>query len=164
GASKGVAVPASGALGGPDNGLTFGPDGKLYIPGYDTNNVLRWDPATGSSQVFITPGSGGLRKTRNVLFEPEGAGVLVSSEGSAQILRYRMDGSFDKVFANLAQGVNGMDYADDGKLLVTGTGNFVERLDPGTGARIDTLVRAGDGGLSGATFVKVLSDPAPTVD
>lgn len=164
GAAKGEVVRRSGMLDGPDNGLTFGPDGKLYIPGYDTNNVVRWDPQTGSSQVFIANGSGGLRRTRNILFEQDGSGVLVSSEGTAQILRYRLDGSFDKVLANLAQGVNGMDFDSDGSLLTTGTGNFVERLDPKTGARINVLVRPGEGGLSGGTFLTVLPGAEPVVD
>lgn len=164
GAAKGEVVRRSATLDGPDNGLTFGPDGKLYIPGYDTNNVVRWDPQTGASQVFIANGSGGLRRTRNILFEQDGSGVLVSSEGTAQILRYRLDGSFDKVLANLAQGVNGMDFDSDGSLLVTGTGNFVERLDPKTGTRIGILVRPGVGGLNGGTFLTVLPADDPVVD
>ena len=45
------ATPVSGvaAVRGFDNGLTFGPDGMLYVPGYDTDNVLRHDPATGQN-------------------------------------------------------------------------------------------------------------------
>ncbi|MCB1555411.1 MAG: hypothetical protein KDJ14_16545 [Xanthomonadales bacterium] len=165
GAPKGEVVSRSGTLGGPDNGLVFGPDGKLYIPGYDTNNVVRWNPATGQTDVFIPGGRGGLRHTRNILFEPDGTGVLVSSEGSGQILRFNLDGSFDKALTSFGYGPNGMDYDSDGTLLVTGFGgDLVERLDAKSGARLGIVVSARAGGLSGATFLTVLPGTAPVVD
>jgi hypothetical protein len=53
-----------------------------------------------------------------------------------------------------------MAYAADGSLLVTGFGgDRVERIDAHTGARLDTLVNANAGGLSGATFLAVLPTP-----
>ena len=35
---------------GPDNGMTFGPDGNLYIPGFESSTVARYDPRTGYHQ------------------------------------------------------------------------------------------------------------------
>jgi len=50
GAALGPAFPArASGLAGPDNGMTFGPDGNLYVPGYDSNSVVRWDPRTGAT-------------------------------------------------------------------------------------------------------------------
>jgi len=168
GARKGVVVGAGSAgLAGLDNGLTFGPDGKLYIPGFDSHSVARFDPATGRTEPFIAARSGGLQRTRGVLFEPGGNGILVSSEGTGKILRYHRDGRFDRVFASFQFGANGMDYGPNGELLVTGWGgDSVERIDPATGNRLGTLVTPGRGGLSGATFLLYLppSVSPPTVD
>jgi len=168
GAAKGTAVaPRAAGLAGIDNGLIFGPDGKLYIPGFDSHSVARFDPASGTTEVFIPSRRGGLSRTRGILFEPGGEGILVSSEGSRQILRYRRDGSFDRVFASFNFGPNGIDYGPNGELLVTGYGgDRVERLDPRTGAVLGTLVPTQDGGLSGATFLTYLapSSGGPTVD
>lgn len=162
GAPKGEVVRRADGADGPDNGLVFGPDGKLYITGFDSHNVIRWDPATGSAETFIASGSGGLRRTRGILFEPDGSGVLVSSEGSGEILRYHRDGRFDRSLLRVPYGPNGMAYVADGSLLVTGFGgDRVDRFDARTGASLGILVPFGRGGLSGATFLTVLAAENP---
>lgn len=168
GAPKGEVVRRTDGANGVDNGLVFGPDGMLYVPGFDSNNVIRWNPATGRSETFIAPGSGGLRRTRGILFEPDGSGILVSSEGSGEILRFHRDGRFDRRLAQFMFGPNGMAYAADGSLLVTGFGgDRVERIDPTSGAPLGTVVAPNAGGLSGATFLAILPaevSPPPTLD
>jgi streptogramin lyase len=48
GAALDIPVPAGAAgLDGPDNGIAFAPDGNLYVPGYNSSNVIRHDPRTG---------------------------------------------------------------------------------------------------------------------
>ena len=156
-------VQGVAAARGFDNGMTFGPDGLLYVPGYDTHNILRHDPATGQSTVLVAGGSGGLRNSRGILFRPGGATFLVSSEGSGQILEYRRaDGGFVRQFAAALARPTGMLYHMDGSLLVV-TNQGVVRLDPETGARRDTLVAAGSGGLNGPTF-GMLVPKAASVD
>ena len=149
------------AVRGFDNGLTFGPDGMLYVPGYDTHNLLRHDPATGQNTVLVAAASGGLRNTRGILFRPDGNTFLVSSEGSGQVLEYRRaDGSFVRQLASGLGRVTGMAFAPDGALAVASTLGVI-RLDPDTGARRDTLVSAGSGGLNGPTFLMYVPKAAP---
>jgi streptogramin lyase len=153
-------VQGVAAARGFDNGLTFGPDGLLYIPGYDTHNVLRHDPATGQNSVIVAAGAGGLRNSRGILFRPDGNTFLVSSEGSGQVLEYRRaDGGLVRQFASGLARPTGMLFHMDGSLLVV-TNLGVMRLDPDTGVRRDTLVAAGSGGLSGPTFGMLLPKSA----
>ncbi len=158
GALKSTPVAArAGGLDGPDNGMTFGPDGKLYIPGYYSNNVLRYDPATNNLSTFVAAGSGGLRHTRAILFEPGNASVLVSSEGSSQILRFNSgSGALMGTFASLPSPA-GMNYTNDGRLLVATNSTVVQVINASTGAVQGFLfpISAG-GGLQGSTYVATM--------
>lgn len=170
GYSSGTVVRYDGATGaleatvasgfrGPDNGLIFGPDNKLYIPSYDGNSISRYDPATGQTAIWATAGSGGLRHTRGILFEPGGTTALVSSEGSSSILRYRVsDGGFVGNVTSYPR-ATGIAYGEGGELLLTGdSSNAVEVRDPQTGAQRRVLIAAGTGGLNGATFIAYLPE------
>lgn len=164
GALKSTPVAArAGGLNGPDNGMTFGPDGKLYIPGYYSNNVLRFDPATNALTTFVAAGAGGLRHTRAVLFEAGNATVLVSSEGSNQILRFNAaSGALIGSFASVTEPA-GMNYTNDGRLLVAASDPHVNVFNANTGAFAGGLIPVNaNGGLQGATYV--LTVPAPAVD
>ncbi len=81
GASLGVFVPsASGGLNGP-TGLTFGPDGDLYVCSFTFNSsVLKYDGETGQFLgVFVSSGSGGLLSPMDLGFGPDGNLYVVSS-------------------------------------------------------------------------------------
>lgn len=164
GAEPSVVVPAgSSGLAGTDNGVILGPDGLLYVPGFDSGSVVRFNPTTGLTTAFIAAGSGGLARTRAILFD-EDSGLLVTSEGSHQVLRYHSDGSFDRVFAELGAGFRptGIDRLDAQTLLVASFGsNRVVRVDARTGVILGDLVAGGAGGLRGATFVAVLPAEQP---
>lgn len=146
---------ASG-LNGPDNGQVFGPDGKLYIPGYDSDNVIRFDPGTSQTSVFIATRSGGLNETRGIQFETGGQSVLITSEGSGQVLRY--NASTGAFITALISGLNrptGMAYHPDGSLLV-GDAVAVRKYDPQTGALLGVLATAAAGAVNGLTFITIV--------
>jgi hypothetical protein len=150
---RGTPVPLTNGFRGPDNGMSLGPDGRLYVPGYDTSNVLRHDPATGQNTILVPASTGGLRNARGILFRPGGETFLLSAEGSGQILEFRRDSG--ALVRELRSGLNrptGMAWGPDGSLVVA-TGTRVVKLDPDTGAERGTLVTSGSGGLSGPTFV-----------
>jgi streptogramin lyase len=163
GAALGTAVPPrSAGLNGPDNGITFGPDGNLYVPGYDSHNVIRHDPRTGVTGVAVPPRTQELANTRGLLPERGGASLLITGEGSGQLLRFNLaTGSVVALASGLAQ-PTGIDYAPDGHLLIVET-DKVTRFDATTGARKTVLVAPGAGGLSSGTYAAVIPFTAPPV-
>lgn len=125
-------------------GLTFGPDGNLYVAsssfGSDgPRGVLRFQGPSGTSpgtfiDEFVSSGAGGLATPLGILFGPDGNG----------------DGQFDFYVAN----------GDFPGTDVNGKNSTVKRYDGVKGTFIDTFVRARSGGLDDAmlmTFTK--TDP-----
>jgi hypothetical protein len=92
--SLGAFVPAG--MGGLTDayGITYGPDGNVYVSALSGSAVYRYDPsgnplpASGQTgAVFIPPGSGGLSFARDIAFGPDGY-LYVISQGTNSVLRY----------------------------------------------------------------------------
>jgi streptogramin lyase len=77
-----------GGLNGPDNGMTLGPDGALYVPSYFSNQIIRYDLTTGTSNVFVNS----IGRPRVLVFE--GDHLFVTSETADAVLRYDLQGNF----------------------------------------------------------------------
>ncbi len=126
----------SGGLDTPQ-GLTFGPDGNLYVASSAilTNNargVLRFQGPAGATpgaflDAFVPADSGELKTPFGVIFGPDG----------------NRDGHLDLYVTNSEFNGN----SSNGKNAT------VKRYDGVTGALIDTFVAAGSGGLDDAQFL-----------
>lgn len=123
--------------GGLDNpvGVTFGPDGHLYVVSANTNQVLRYDGATGTF-LGVVVGPPALDAPRHVNFAPDGA-LCVANARTNQILRFdARTGASRGVAAQHASlnGTTGFTFGPDGDLWVGGVlSASVARFDGRTG-------------------------------
>jgi hypothetical protein len=118
-------------------GLTFGPDGNLYVASASLGTgslraVLRFHGPSSQTpgafmDVFVPPGSGGLHSPFGILFGPDG----------------NHDGKLDLYVVNSEV---------EGSSL-NGKEATIKRYDGVTGAFIDTFVTARSGGLDDAGFL-----------
>src|SRR5262245_4594159 len=96
-------------------GITFGPDGDLYVAVGDTDRVMRFDGQTGESRGVFTHGAM-IRSPRNVNFGPDGA-FYVADGSLSQILRFDgATGAFDRIFADGLNGPTSFTFGPDGNL------------------------------------------------
>lgn len=113
GPNPGLALPSTGnsgaifASGGgltDPLGLTFGPDGNLYVASFGTNQVLKYDQTTGSFDgVFVQSGNG-LSGAHDVAFGPDGQ-LYLSGFYSGNVLTYNgTTGAYD---GTIASGLDG---------------------------------------------------------
>lgn len=77
-------VPSAATLSQP-YGMTYGPDGDLYVASSGTDRVLRYDGNTGGLKASITHGE--LRKPRGVVFGFDGR-LYMTSFDQSKVLRY----------------------------------------------------------------------------
>jgi hypothetical protein len=130
------------------------------VPGYDSNNVIRHDPSTGANSVAVAKGAQGLGHTRGLLPERDGRGMLITGEGSNQLLRLDFaTGTVSVKNATLNQ-PTGIDFAPDGSLLVLER-DRVRRLDPGSGAVTGEFIPAGSAHVDFGTYLAVIPYAAP---
>ncbi len=145
----------------------IGPDGNLYVSGWNSDDVLRYDPTTGAFiDEFVTAGSGGLDKSAGLAFGPDG-NLYVASNKTSEVLRFQgpggaSPGAFIDVFADvspIAAGVEepeGLIFGPDGDLYVSDFKlSAVYKFDGITGAPVLTaghplgeFVAPGSGGLN----------------
>lgn len=156
-------LPAgNGQIQGIDIGMALGPDGRLYVPGYDSDNILRVDPANGSTTSFVNSGAQGLDRPRTVLFQPNR--VLVTAYGNHAIFSYDLNGNFQGEVVSGFGGVAGMIQDGPDHILVTSDTISTVRRYNTQDFSFETLVPNRSGDLAGATYVYRLMKMTEEVD
>lgn len=145
---------------GIDIGMAMGPDGQLYVPGYDSDSILRINPTTGATGQVINNGQNGLDRPRSILFD--GNQMLVTAWGNQSIFRYNTNGQLQNTPVSQFPGVAGM-IADgpDHMLVTSDTLNTVRRYNLNDFS-FEVLVPNRSGGLVGATYVYRLQKTVTT--
>lgn len=153
--------PNSGGLDGPDLGATFGPDGNLYVPSFNSGDVLRYNGTTGAFiDKFIAVGSGGLTQPRQIIWR-EGK-VYVTSDNGNKVLRYDSNtGAFLDTFISSGSGglngATGMVFFGNSVYISSWRNNRVLKYDALTGAFQSSFVTSG---LNGPVSLLVVPEPA----
>jgi hypothetical protein len=149
-------------------GMTYGPDGNLYVASENQNRVLRYDGRSGlflDEFVSSDPGrNGGLDGPTGITFGPDGR-LYVASFRTDAILRYDgVSGSFVSVFVPSGSGLldgpeTGLAFGPDGNLYVSSFFNDrVNRYDGVSGSFLGAFVPAHTGGLTGPRMLAFRSD------
>ncbi|MCG8408990.1 MAG: M12 family metallo-peptidase [Phycisphaerales bacterium] len=139
-------APGVGGLDEPA-GLTFGPDGNLYVSSSLTDNVLRYNGATGAF-INIFASGGGLTAPFGLTFGPNGN--LFVTAGDHEVFEYNgLSGAFVQVFVTDANNggldqPRGLAFKPDGNLLVCSFGtNETLEFDGGTGDPLGKWAQVG---------------------
>jgi DNA-binding beta-propeller fold protein YncE len=130
-------------------GVTFGPDGNLYVASGASDQVLRFDARSGATLGVFASGHG-MQGPINVTFGPDGN--LYVSCGYDHILRFNGNsGAFIDTFVSGGKLAypRGLKFGPDGNLYVANynTGEVL-RFRGSTGAFLDVFVTAGAGDLA----------------
>lgn len=154
GAYKGDFIqPRSGGLDRTQD-LLYGPDGNLYVSGFATSAVLKFDPITG---VFIErfTSNRNIAEATKMAFHSDGMLYISQWAGDEKVLRFdAITGVYVDAFTSRGV-VNGMefDWDAEGNFIIAswgqnGTDGTVQRFDS-EGNFVDILVATNNGGLQG---------------
>lgn len=135
------------ALDNPE-GMTWGPDGRLYVISQGNDSILRFDGNNGTFiDSFVPRGYGGLSSPHGIHYGCDG-NIYVGSRGNNRVLRYSgQTGGFLGIAANLPNRPLQCFLDPDGNLYVSSSDNTIRRYNPTNGAEIDVFVTPGSGGL-----------------
>ncbi|MCB1582294.1 MAG: hypothetical protein R3E90_03885 [Marinicella sp.] len=136
---------------GIDIGMALGADGQLYVPGYDSDSILKVNPSNNATSQFVQSGNNNLDRPRSIIFSNNR--ILVSAWGNQAIYSYSLNGQFQGEVVSSFQGVAGL--VNDGPdhfLATSDTLNTIRRYNSNDFS-FETIVPNRSGGLAGATFV-----------
>jgi len=137
--------------------VEIGPDGLLYVSGFASHDVHRFNPATGFwVNEFVSSSSGGLTQPSRMAFGPQG-NLYVTSYATDEVLRYDRNGDFLDTFVTAGLGTldrpDGIAFGPDGNLYVASDGNGkVLRYDGTDGTFLGTFATLATTGFTDLTF------------
>ena len=146
--SKTILPASSGVIQGADVGIAIGPDGDLYVPGFDSDNVLKINLQTLTNSQFINNSS--LDAPRSIVFDEQR--MLITGWRNNAILEYQTNGQFKGVFANITRPTGMIKDGDDHILVASDINNSVIRFNLSDASQ-ETVITPNNGGLRGATYV-----------
>ena len=142
---------------GLDIGMAIGPDGQLYVPGFDSDNIIKVNLDSLVVTEVIAEGAGGLNAPRSIIFHNNQ--MYVTGWRSNAILRYNSNGAFIDEFVSIIR-PTGMTKDGNNHVLVTSDQvNNVVRVNLNDASK-ETVVVSGSGSLNGGTFVFRLNKQA----
>ncbi len=143
-------LPAnSGQISGIDAGLTISDSGELYLPGYNSDNIIKINLTSKAVSEVVTAGSGGLDAPRTIMIN--GQDLIVTGERSNNVMVFDLNnGNFKQTLIELA-GPTGM-MADGDNHFIINNSRAVFRVS-NDGSDIQQVVANGAGALTGGTFV-----------
>jgi hypothetical protein len=143
-------LPASNQyIQGADVGNAIGPDGQLYMPGYDSDNIIKVNLSNSTVTEVVSSGQGGLNAPRAIVFKDNF--IFVSSELSNEILKYDLQGNFIESFLSISRPV-GMILDGEDHVLVIASSSRLYRINLND-ASSELIIPVGTGEVMGATFV-----------
>jgi hypothetical protein len=136
-------------INGADIGNAYGPDGQLYIPGFNSDNIIKVNLSNFTVTEVVSSGGGGLNAPRAIVFKDDF--MFVSSEQSNEILKYDSQGNFIESFLSISRPV-GMIKDGENHMLVIGSSSRLYRINLNDASQ-ELIIPAGTGDVQGATFV-----------
>lgn len=129
--------------------VIIGPDGNMYLSGWNSDDVLRYNPTTGVLiDTFVPSGTGGLNAAAGLAFGSDG-NLYVASRLTSEVLRFNgTTGAFIDAFVTAGSGglneAEGLTFGPDGHLYVSDyRDNKVLKYDGKTGAYLTEFVSGG---------------------
>jgi hypothetical protein len=132
-------------IGAKPDDLTLNSQGQLIYSIPSLGEVDLYDPATGINSVLFS----GVKYARDVAIEPGGASMLVAIYTPGKIVRYNFSTKAQTTLTTGLHTCDGIAYDKYGNLYAVAYHNTIVRIDPVTGAVLQTLVLEPHSGVNG---------------
>lgn len=124
------------SIGSKPDDLVLNSQGQLLYSLPTNGTVDLYDPKTGVNSVVVT----GVKQARDLCIEPSGQTMLIAIYTLGQIVRYNFATGTQTILTKHLGTVDGIAYDGYGNLYAVANHNTIVRIDPVSGAVLQTLV------------------------